>query len=94
MSNDPDFERRTNNKLEAILEAQARNDVEIAKILEAVAGMIQVVRSHEERQDRHEERLDRIERQTEENSRLTAEQRESINALIRIVEGHITDHPS
>ena len=55
--------------------------------------MIQGARSHNERLDRDDERLNRIERQTEENSRLIAEQRETVDALIRIVEGHISNHP-
>ena len=43
MSSD-EFERRINNQLAAIVESQARHDSEIARILEAVAGMIQVAR--------------------------------------------------
>ena len=93
MSNDPDFEKRLNNQLATIAENQARNDAEIAKILEAVAGMIQVARSHEDR-------LDGVESLSADNSRQIAElreglkeQKESVDALIRIVEGHISNHP-
>ena len=88
-----EFEQRINNKIEALLESQGRNDAEIAKILEAVTGMIQVARLHDDR-------IDRIEKQTEENSKqialLTEQgkgQQERINALIRIVEGHLSKHP-
>ena len=88
-----EFEQRINNKIEALLESQGRNDAEIAKILEVVTGMIQVARLHDDR-------IDRIEKQTEENSKQIAllteqgkEQQERINALIRIVEGHLSKHP-
>ena len=104
MSYDPDFERRINNKLETIIENQAEFDVKMKAIQEAITGLIQVARLHNEQ-------LDELRRQTEENSRLIAELREQgraqderhnalrkeqderLNALIRIVEGHVSNHP-
>ena len=102
-----EFEKRINSKIETLLESQARNDTEITKILEAVAGMIQVARVHDEQIDRNTERIDRIEKQTEESNRQIKanseqiaalaeqgkEQQERINALIRIVEQHVSNHP-
>lgn len=86
MSSDPDFEKRINNKIETILETQAN-------LQEAIAGLIQVARLHDEQ-------LDYIRQQMEENNRQIAalvdqgkSTREDLNALIRIVEGHLTDHP-
>lgn len=104
---DEDFERRINNKIETILETQARNDAEISKILEAVTGMIQLASIQDER-------IDRIEKQIEENGKQIAaliqqgkaqderidalaeqgkEQQGRIDALIRIVDGHVSNHP-
>lgn len=99
MSSD-ELEKRINNKLEALLESQARNDAEIGKLLEAVAGLIQVARSHDDQIDGNNKRIERIEKQTEENSKLIAalaeqgkQQQERINALVRIVEGNLSNHP-
>ena len=92
MSNDLDFEKRI-NKIETILETQAN-------LQEAIAGLVQVARIQDER-------LDRIEKITEENSKQIAalveqgketredlrQMKDAINALIRIVEGHLSNHP-
>lgn len=121
MSNDPDFERRINNQLATIAENQAHFDEQIAKMLEAIAGLIRVARTHDERIDHnseqiaamretmadlikvartHDEQIDRNIHQIKENADAIkelreglSEQRENLNALIRIVEGHITNHP-
>jgi transcription elongation factor GreA-like protein len=60
---------------------------------EQIVALIEVSHSHDGR-------LDRIEKQTEENGKHIAalaeqgkEQNERINALIRIVEGHLSNHP-
>ncbi|MFL6216313.1 MAG: hypothetical protein ACJ74J_20685 [Blastocatellia bacterium] len=93
MSSDPDFEKRINNKIETILETQAN-------LQEAIAGLVQVARIPDER-------LDRTEKITEENSKQIAalveqgketredlrQMKDAINALIRIVEGHLSNHP-
>src|ERR1041384_5894781 len=76
-----EFERRINNKLETIIETQAN-------LQEAVSGLIQVARMHDEQIGRNTERTERIERQIEKNSEQIAaldeqrkEQQERINAL-------------
>lgn len=92
MSSD-DFEKRINNKIETILETQAN-------LQESIAGLVQVARIQDER-------IDRIEKITEENGKQInqiqqaivalaeqgKEQQGRIDALIRIVEGHVSDHP-
>ena len=93
MSNNPEFEQRINNQLATIAENQARFDERqaafdrnMATMMEAIAGMIQVARNHEER-------LDRADQQIAELREGLREQKESVDALIRIVEGHISNHP-
>ena len=91
-----------------IQEARSKeNGKQIAALMEVVRLQSEVARSHDEQLDRHNERLDRIEKLQEETSRLSKqnteeiaalreqgkEQDERINALIRIVEGHISNHP-
>ena len=107
MSNDPDFERRINNQLATIAENQARFDAQMAAMQEAIAGLIQVARIHDEQIDRNSQQIAANSQQIKENADQTKEnaddikelreglreQRENINALIRIVEGHITNHP-
>lgn len=114
MSNDPDFERRINNQLATIAENQARFDERMAAMQEAIAGLIQVARIHDEQIDRNSQQIAANSQQIKENAALIKgnaalikgnaddikelreglrEQREHINALIRIVEGHITNHP-
>lgn len=85
MSSD-EFERRINNKIETILETQAN-------LQESIAGLIQVARIQDER-------MDRVEKLTEENSKQIKElreglreQKETVDALIRVVEGHVSNHP-
>lgn len=81
-------------------ENQARFDRKMQQMQEAIAGLIQVARIQDER-------LDRTEKQTEENGKQIAalieqgqetredlkQMNDAINALIRIVEGHVTNHP-
>lgn len=104
---DSDFERRINNQLATIVENQARFDENMVKIQEAIAGLIQVARVHDEQidalvqQDKEaREELKESRKQLEESRNQLAEMREQIketrdnlNALIRVVEQHITDHP-
>jgi len=114
MSYDPDFEKRINNKLETIVENQARFDENQARfnenqakfdekmkvMQEAITGLIQVARLHNEQLDDTRQQLADNARQIKENSEQIAELRaqgreqdERLNALIRIVEGHISNHP-
>ena len=100
MSNDPDFERRINNQLATIAENQAHFDEQMAAMREAIAGLIQVARMHDEQ-------IDRNSQQIKENTAAIKElregivelreglrdQRENINALIRVVGDHVTNHP-
>jgi adenylosuccinate lyase len=88
-----DFERRINNRLKTIIETQAN-------LQEAIAGLIQVARIQDER-------IDRIDQQMEENSKQIAalieqgketredlkQMKDAVNALIRIVEGPVSNHP-
>jgi len=91
--NDDDFVKRINNQLATIAENQAlfderqrqfaeqqkQFDQNMAAIQEAIAGLIQVARLH--------------------NDQITAlqqqgkEQQERIDALIRSVESHLSNHP-
>jgi chromosome segregation ATPase len=93
MSDDPDFEKRINNKIETILETQAN-------LQESIAGLIQVARIHDEQIDRISEQIASLRAQgKEQDERINAlaeharEQKERVDALIRIVEGHISSHP-
>ena len=93
MSNDPDFEKRINNKIETILETQAN-------LQEAIAGLIQVARIHDEQIDRNSEQIAALIAQgKEQDERLNVlteqmrEQKERVDALIRIVEGHVSNRP-
>lgn len=78
MSN-PEFEQRINNKIETILETQAN-------LQEAIAGLIQVARMHDEQIDRNSEQIKELRESIK-------EQKETVDALVRIVEGHISNHP-
>jgi chromosome segregation ATPase len=93
MSNDPEFERRINNQLATITENQARFDERMAAMQEAIAGLIQVARIHDEQIDRNSQQIKENTEAIKELREGLREQREHINALIRIVEGHITNHP-
>ena len=93
MSNDPDSEKRINNKIETILETQAN-------LQESIAGLIQVACIHDEQIDRITEQIASLRAQgKEQDERINAlaeharEQKERVDALIRIVEGHVSNHP-
>jgi peptidoglycan hydrolase CwlO-like protein len=93
MSNDPDFECRINNQLATVAENQARFDEKMAVMQEAIAGLIQVARIHDEQIDRNSQQIKENSEAIKELREGLREQRENINALIRIMEGHITNHP-
>lgn len=102
-----EFETRINNRLEAIIENQARFsedmlkmqqnqtrfDEDMLKIQEAIAGLIQVARMHDEQIDRNSEQIKEINESLKEHRESLKEQRDHINTLIRVVESHISDHP-
>jgi chromosome segregation ATPase len=106
MSSDPDIQR-INNQLATIAENQARFDEKMAVMQEAIAGLIQVARLHDGQLDEVRQQIDQnrqaiatlIEQGKAQNEQIAAfaeqgkEQWERINALIRIVEGHLTNHP-
>ncbi len=92
MSNE-EFEARINNRLEAIIENQARFSEDMPKMQEAIAGLIQVARMHDDQIDRNSEQIKEINEGLKEHRESLKEQRDHINALIRIVEGHISNHP-
>ena len=95
-----EFEQRINYKLETIIETQAN-------LQEAIAGLIQVARLHSEQlgQTRQQiadnsQQIKANSEQIDQNRQAIAalreqgkEQDERINALIRIVEGHLSNHP-
>ena len=99
MSSD-ESEKRINNRIVTILDTQAN-------LQEAIAGLVQVARIQDERLDRIEKLTEEnakqiaalVERGKESGEQIAAlreqgkEQDERINALIRIVEGHVTNHP-
>ncbi|HJQ24540.1 MAG TPA: hypothetical protein VKA60_11540 [Blastocatellia bacterium] len=99
MSYDPDFEKRFNNAMATIIENQARMnelltqmterqdrfdkrqdqfDERMVVMQEAMAGLIQVARLNTEQ----------IEKLVEDQKTT----REELSALIRVVEGHISNH--
>jgi hypothetical protein len=63
----------------AIAENQARFDAEMLKMQEAIAGLIQVARIHNEQITALQEQ--------------GRDQQARLDALIRIVEGHVSNHP-
>ena len=93
MSNDPDFEKRFQHHVEFMLEQQARFDERQNKmeatqeqqakaidgILKASADLIEAARIN----SKHIKELRESVKQTA----------ESVNALLRIVDGHIANHP-
>jgi hypothetical protein len=99
MSSD-ELERRFKNFQETMLENQARFDERQAQfernqmamqtaidgMREAVAGLIQVARIHGEQIDQNRQQIAALTQQG-------SEQQERLNALIRIVEGHVSNHP-
>lgn len=99
MSSD-DFEKRFQHHVEFMLEQHARSDERLSKLetvqlqqaesitrlLESVAGLIQVARMHDEQIDRNSEQIKEI-------TESLREQRETVNALLRVVEQHVSNHP-
>ena len=95
-----EFEQRINNKLETIIETQAN-------LQEAIAGLIQVARLHSEQLDQvrqqiadNSQQINASSEHIDQNRQAIAalreqgkEQDERIHALIRIVEGHLSNHP-
>jgi len=85
MSND-EFVRRINNQLSTIAENQARFDERqvqfdrnMLAMQEAIAGLIQVARLHNEQVTAFQQQ--------------GKDQQERLDALIRIVESHLSNHP-
>lgn len=92
MSNDPDFEKRISNKIETIVETQAN-------LQEAIAGLIQVARIHDEQIDQNSqqikgnsEQIMKLRESIDALAQQGKDQDERINALIRIVESHVSNH--
>ncbi|HJQ26351.1 MAG TPA: hypothetical protein VKA60_20725 [Blastocatellia bacterium] len=90
-----------------LIQAGRIQEARVKENSKQIAALMEVVRLQSEVARSHDERLDRIEKLNEETSRLSKqnteeiaalreqgkEQDERINALIRIVEGHISHHP-
>jgi chromosome segregation ATPase len=85
MSSD-EFEQRFNNSMATIVENQARFDAEMVKMQEAIAGLIQVARIHDEQ-------IGEMRKRIEETSESVKQTTENLNALIRIVDRHVSNHP-
>jgi hypothetical protein len=99
-NNDPDFERRINNQLATIVENQARFSEDMLKMQEALAGLIQVARLHDERIDvliaqgkNFEAQFEKTQRQIDETSENLKQVTDNLNALLRVVDQHVTNHP-
>jgi uncharacterized coiled-coil DUF342 family protein len=87
-----EFEARINNRLDAIIGNQARFGEDMLKMQEAIAGLIQVARMHDEQIDRNSEQIKEINESLKEQRESLREQRENINTLIRVVESHVSNH--
>ena len=94
-----EFEVRINNRLDAIIQNQARFSEDMLKLQEAIAGLIQVARMHDEQIDRHSEQIKEtsgqikeINESLKEHRESLKEQRDNINTLIRVVESHVSNH--
>ena len=88
-----DFETRTKNLLDTIIENQAKFSEDMRNIQQAIVGLIQVARTHDEQIDRNSEQINRNSEQIKEMNESLKEQREHIDALIRVVESHVSNHP-
>ena len=107
MSNDPDFEKRFNNAVATILEHLARMNEILTGMTERQDRFDKRQHRFDERQDHFDERMHGIQEaiagliqvarlNTEQIEKLVEDQkvtREDMNALIRIMEGHISNHP-
>lgn len=83
-----DFERRMDNRLEAIVENQAKFDGQMAKVLEAIADLIQVERIQNVRTEENSKQIVALievarthDEQIDELRASLKEQRENIDAL-------------
>ncbi|MGA9768402.1 MAG: hypothetical protein WBV94_05130 [Blastocatellia bacterium] len=81
-----DFETRTKNLLDTIIENQAKFSEDmratqkaIDGIQQAIVGLIQVARTHDDQIDRNSEQIKEL--------------GERVDALIRVVESHVSNHP-
>ena len=106
MSSD-DFEKRFQHHVEFMLEQHARSDERLSKLetvqlqqaesitrlLESVAGLIQVARIHDEQIDRNSELIRENSEEIKELTESLKEHRETVNALLRVVEQHVSNHP-
>ena len=81
-----DFETRTRNLLDTIIENQAKFSEDMRNIQQAIVGLIQVARTHDEQIDRNSEQI-------KEMNESLKEQRGHIDTLIRVVESHVSNHP-
>lgn len=83
-----------------LVNAARIHDSQIKANGEQIALLIEIAHTHEERLDRIEKQSEENGRQIKENSEQIAalaqqgqEQQGRIDALIRIVEGHLSNHP-
>ena len=106
MSDDPDFEKRFNNAMATIIENQARINEILTQMTERQDQFDERQKQFDERQKQFDERMRGIQEaiagliqvarlNTEQIEKLVEDQkvtREDLNALIRVVEGHISNH--
>ena len=86
-------------RIEFIIEQQARFSEDMLKtqraidgMQQAIAGLIQAARTHDEQIDRNTEQINRNSEQIKEINESLKEQRGHIDALIRVVESHVSNH--
>jgi len=102
-----DFERRINNRLETIIETQANLQEAIAGLIQVARIQGERIDRIDQQIEENSKQIDRIDQQIEENSKQIAalieqgketredlkQMKDAVNALIRIVEGHVSNHP-
>jgi chromosome segregation ATPase len=102
-----EFEQRINNKLETIIENQANLQEAIAGLIqvarlhsEQLDQIRQQIADHSEQIKANSEQIKANSEHIDQNRQAIAalteqgkEQNERINALIRMVEGHLSNHP-
>ena len=106
MSNE-EFEQRFSNALATIIENQARMnenqarfDRDMQQMQEAIAGLIQVARIHDEQIDdltaegkKTAGQIEALGVQVKETSESVKQTTDNLNALIQIVDHHVSNHP-
>jgi len=72
--------------IEFLLDHHAKFNADVDKLKEVVVGLVQVVRHHDERIDDSDAQIKELRESVKQTT-------ENLNALIRIVESHVSNHP-